>query len=179
VTIDGYATLAEVKAELRLTTTVDDARLEQHIESASRQIEMITHRRFIPITETRVYVGGAATVWIDDARTVTLVEESADQSTWVTVSATSWITNARPPIRTLARSDGAKWSTFVRVTGDWGEAEIPAQVRAACLIQAVRLFKRADTPAGVLTGDFGAARLARIDPDVRALLGPLTRRVIG
>lgn len=177
--VDGYATLPEVKAELRLTTTVDDARIERAIEAASRAIDNATRRKFTATTGARVFRSWGGQVIIDDASAVTLVEESSDQSTWSTVAATAYTPNARPPIRRLARLDSVEWLSFVRVTATWGTATIPAEIHTACLIQAIRLFKRPDTPEGVLVGDFGAARLARIDPDVLALVRPLARKVVG
>ncbi len=176
---DGYATLPEVKAELRLTTTVDDARIERAIEAASRAIDNATRRKFTSSTAARVFRSWGATALVDDAQVVTLVEESSDQVAWTAVAATAYAPNPRPPIRRLDRLSGASWLPFVRVTATWGTATIPAEIHTACLIQAVRLFKRADTPEGVLVGDFGAARLARIDPDVLALVRPLARKVVG
>lgn len=177
--VDGYATLTEVKAALRLTTTNDDARIEQAIEAASRLIDSVTRRKFVSSTESRVFGASGVTVWVDDASAVTLVEQSNDQTTWATVASTSWVANARPPIRSLIRIDGSEWYSFVRITGTWGSASIPTAVQEACVIQAVRLFKRPDSPEGILTGEFGAARLARVDPDVLALIRPLARKVIG
>lgn len=177
--VDGYATLAEVKADLRLTTTTDDPRIERAIEAASRVIDRATGRKFTTATGARVFRGWGSTVWVDDAQTVSLVEQSSDQSTWSTVAATAYVANARPPIRSLVLLSGAEWSSFVRVTATWGTATVPTEVRQACIIQAVRLFKRSDTPEGVLVGDFGAARLSRIDPDVLALVRPLARQVVG
>ena len=177
---NGYATLPEVKAELRLTTTVDDARIERAIEAASRAIDNATRRRFYTTSgEQRIFRSWGATALVDDAQSVTLVEESTDQVSWATVAAAAYAPNPRPPIRRLDRLSGAEWLAFVRVTATWGTATIPAEIHTACLIQAVRLFKRADTPEGVLVGDFGAARLARIDPDVLALVRPLARKVVG
>jgi len=177
--VDGYATLQEVKAELRLTTTNDDPRIERAIEAASRLIDNVTHRKFTATSGPRVFGSHGGTVWVDDASAVTLVEESTDQAIWSTVAATGWVANARPPIRSLNRLAGVCWLPFVRVTATWGTATIPAEVNTACKIQAVRLFKRPDTPEGVLVGDFGAARLGRIDPDVLALIRPLQRKVVG
>lgn len=177
--VDGYATLPEVKAELRLTTTVDDARIERAIEAASRAIDNATRRKFTTTTGARVFRSWGSQVIVDDASAVTLVEESNDQAVWSTVASTGYTPNARPPIRRLTRLAGAEWLSFVRVTATWGAAAIPAEVHTACMIQAIRLFKRPDTPEGVLVGDFGAARLARIDPDVLALVRPLARKVIG
>jgi hypothetical protein len=43
---DGYATLADVKAALRITDNVDDSLLEISIEAASREIDGFTERVF-------------------------------------------------------------------------------------------------------------------------------------
>lgn len=176
---DGYATLTEVKAELRLTTMVDDARLERAIEAASRAIDNATRRKFTAVVGTRVFRTWGVTALVDDAQAVTLVEESSDQVSWTAVAATAYAPNARPPIRRLDRLSGGYWLPFVRVTATWGAAAIPPEVHTACIIQSIRLFKRPDTPEGVLVGDFGAARLARIDPDVLGLIRPLARKVVG
>lgn len=177
---DGYCTLEEVKADLRLTTTSDDERLEAAVEAASRLIDSITHRRWATVTEVRTFSSSGYTVWTSDATSVTAVQESDDQVTWTAVAAASYVTNPRPPIRSVVRIDGRQWLRFVRMTGDpWGVATVPADVRQACRIQTVRLFKRADTPEGILQGDFGAARLARVDPDVLGLLRPHVRLVVG
>lgn len=177
--VDGYATLPEVKAALRSTTTVDDARVERAIEAASRLVDHVTRRKFVPSSGVRVFNGWGVTVWVDDAQTVTLAEQSADQTTWSTVAATSYVSNARPPIRSLIRIDGGEWPRFVRVTGTWGEATVPPEVQQATVIQAVRIYKRPDTWNGILEGDFGAVRLARIDPDFLSLIRPLARPVLG
>jgi len=177
--VEGYATLDEVKADLRLTTTVDDERIERAIEAASRQIDNTTRRKFGAVaTEARTFSADGDTVWIDEAENITLVEESNDQTTWVTVT-DGWVTNPRGPVRKLERTSGADWRTFVRVTADFDGGAIPNEANQACRIQAVRLFKRPDTPEGVLVGDFGAARLGRVDPDVLALIRPLARKVVG
>jgi hypothetical protein len=61
--------------------------------------------------------------------------------------------------------------TRVRVTAKWGWPVVPNKVRQATLIQAVRLFKRKDSPEGILgSAEWGAVRLSRVDPDVEALL---------
>ena len=43
---NGYATLAETKAALRITDSVDDSLLEMAIESASRLIDGYAGRQF-------------------------------------------------------------------------------------------------------------------------------------
>jgi phage gp36-like protein len=44
--VNGYATLDEVKAALRISDTVDDSLLEIAIESASRMIDGYAMRNF-------------------------------------------------------------------------------------------------------------------------------------
>ena len=61
----------------------------------------------------------------------------------------------------------------VQVTGVFGWSAIPLDVRMACILQAQRLFKRFDSPLGVLgMGDLGTIRVSRVDSDVQALLAP-------
>lgn len=67
----------------------------------------------------------------------------------------------------------------VRVTGDWGYVvgmppAAPVVVQQACLLQAQRLYKRKESPTGVLqTPDMTVfARIGQLDPDVAALLAP-------
>src|SRR6267378_8231694 len=52
---NGYATLADVKSRLRLTSTTDDTLLSELIEGASRAIDDRCGRRFYLATETRYY----------------------------------------------------------------------------------------------------------------------------
>jgi hypothetical protein len=182
VITNGYATLAEVKAELRLTTAVDDARVERKIEAASRTIDMATSRPwFITANQAVIYASQGNTVWLDDCKNITKVEQSLDQATWSTVTAGTYYPNPRLPIRRLVFVDTTKhWQPFVRVTADWGnDPPVPAQLREATILYAVRLFKRPDTPEGVLMGDFGAARLSREDPDILKMVRPLSHKVIG
>jgi hypothetical protein len=176
---NGYATLDEVKRELRLTTTADDPRIERAIEAASRAIDNSTSRQFFTQAATTVWRSWGTTVWFDDAQAVTLVRESTDQTSWTTVPTTSYVTNPRLPLRKLRKTTGADWSEFVEITATYGNTTIPTEIHQATIIYAVRLFKRSDTPEGVLVGDFGAARLGRMDPDVKALVQPLARKVIG
>lgn len=71
------------------------------------------------------------------------------------------------------------WTNAVHVTGTYGWAETPPVVRQAAEILATRLFKRADTPYGILTAGTEtvmAARIGRIDPDVATLLDNIPGR---
>jgi hypothetical protein len=67
----------------------------------------------------------------------------------------------------------------VQVTAAWGWSAVPAAVKQAALLKGAKLFRRKDSPEGVLGiyADLGApVRIsAREDPDVAALLGPFRR----
>ena len=66
----------------------------------------------------------------------------------------------------------------VQVTATWGWTAVPAPVTEAALIKGARLFKRKNSPEGVLGGwaEFGAVRItSREDPDCAMLLAPYRR----
>ena len=75
---NGYAALADVKAALRITDSMDDALLETAIESASRLIDGFTARSFSNAgTAVRNFAAtDAINLIIDDAITVTKVEST-------------------------------------------------------------------------------------------------------
>lgn len=59
----------------------------------------------------------------------------------------------------------------LRVTARWGFPAVPDQIVQATLILAARLFRRKDTPEGVLgSAEWGTVRLSRTDPDVADLI---------
>jgi hypothetical protein len=61
----------------------------------------------------------------------------------------------------------------VQIAGVFGWSAVPVDVRLACVILSQRLFKRFDSPTGVLgMGDLGVIRISRIDSDIQALLAP-------
>jgi hypothetical protein len=61
---------------------------------------------------------------------------------------------------------------LVKVTGYWGFTAVPTAIRQATIIQASRIFKRLDSPLGVLSSpDLGFIRVgSRLDPDVAQLV---------
>ena len=60
--------------------------------------------------------------------------------------------------------------------GTFGWSAVPDAVEQACILQAARYFKRADSPMGVAGFDaMGVVRLSRIDPDIATLLEPYCR----
>jgi hypothetical protein len=83
------------------------------------------------------------------------------------------------PYRMIARNPRAtylfpSWPRGIRITGKFGWTAPPAQVVDACTLLASRLLKRKrEAPFGIVSiGIDTAARIARTDPDVQALLQP-------
>jgi hypothetical protein len=195
---DGYATLADVKAALRIVDTVDDGLLEISIEAASREIDGWCERVFTTSTATRVYrPTDVFTVETDDIQSITTLKTDADgdgvfEITWdptdfqleplngisggikspfyVIKAVGSYIFPIFEP-RNVNSNDAS-----VQVTGVFGFTTIPTAVKQATILLAMRQFKRYDSPTGVMGfGDLGVMRVGRVDPDVEKLLMPFKR----
>ncbi len=64
--------------------------------------------------------------------------------------------------------------TGVRVTARWGWPAVPDEVALATQLLAARLYRRKDSPQGVISSaDWGSVRVARVDPDVESLISHL------
>ena len=191
---NGYATLNQIKAALRIPTAdaVDDSLLEMAVESASRLIDGYCNRTFINQgTATRYYAThDPYVVEIDDARSITVVETSSSEDgiydiEW-DITAHTGDVQAEPINDYLG---GLVWpytrlraigdyvfpidrETTVKVTASWGWPNVPTTVTQACIIQGSRIFKRLDSPLGVAGfGDLGVMRVSRgLDPDVSQLI---------
>lgn len=187
---NGYASLNEVKAALKIIDGLDDSLLEMAIESASRLIDGYTGRYF--------YNGGTATknfaaedMWITQTEDLQSVSEVAttnqvgdDYTVWTTNdyqleplnSRTDGLTSPYTRIRAVNQYVFPFYNgqALVKVTGVWGWASVPIAVKQATILQASRIFKRLDSPLGVAGfGDMGVVRVgSRLDPDVQHLVDP-------
>jgi hypothetical protein len=62
----------------------------------------------------------------------------------------------------------------IQVTARWGWPTTPTEVEMATRLLAARLYKRKDSPQGVIaSADWGAVRVSKTDPDVYALISHL------
>ena len=194
---NGYATLAEVKAALRISDTIDDTLLETAIESASRLVDGYAGRNFYSAgTAVRYYAPATNIITeIDDLQTLTSLEVSGNlngtfDQTWSATDYQLEPLNGKVdgltgwPYTTIRAVGQFAFGTnigeaSVKVTGVWGWAAVPTAVKQATVIQASRIFKRLDSPLGVLSSpDLGYIRVGtRLDPDVQQLVEPyrLTR----
>ena len=187
--VNAYATLADVKRNLSITDSVDDALLELCITSASRAIDNMTERTFFQTTATRVFIPDDSFFCpIDDLYTLTTLKtaDDADQEydiTWGvkdrqleplngTINGTEWpYTGIRAVGDYLFPTVGSE--ATVQVTGVFGWPSVPTAIEQATILQAARYFKRSDSPMGVAGFDaMGVVRLSNVDPDIYTLLEP-------
>ena len=191
---NGYCTLAELKAALRVQDAIDDALLELAIEAASREIDGYCERMFYSISATRVYAPtNVYTLTTDDIVSVTTLKSSSDGVTYNTTWATSdyqleplngvagGLVTPYTRIRAVGNYLLPAWATgtiynleaSMQIVGVFGWATIPTAIRQAAVILSMRIFKRLDSPLGIAGfGDMGQMRVGRFDPDVESLVAP-------
>lgn len=204
---NGYATLSDVKAAARITDAIDDSLLEIAIESASREIDSYCERVFYQTGSTavpavRVYVPeDLFVVETDDIVSVTTLRSDSNgdgtfDQTWAVSDyqleplngIAGGITTPYTRIRAVGtyvfptyepRNVDAGQAS-VQVTGVFGFASIPVAIKQATILSALRLYKRFESPTGVLGfSDVGVVRVGRVDPDVERLIGPYRKVRMG
>jgi len=194
--VNGYCTLADLKAALRVQDSIDDSLLELAIESASREIDGYCERVFYSTSATRVYAPtNIYTVTTDDIISVTTLKSSSDgvtyDITWQTsdyqLEPLNGVAGGLVTPFTRIRATGNylmptfsvgtfyELEALIQVVGVFGWSAIPATIRQATVILAMRLFKRLDSPMGVISNDLGSMRVGRVDPDVETLLSPFRK----
>jgi hypothetical protein len=204
---NAYCTVAQVKASLRITDSIDDALIENAINSASRFIDEYCSRVFYNMGSGSRFYAATDPYFcpIDDCQSVTQIATAVTSNgnyDTIWANPTSGENNGDyqvEPLNAAYPTDGivapitgirALWrylfptiggNALVKVTGTWGWASVPAPIETACIIQAARLFKRNDSPTGVMgMGDMGIIRVGnQLDPDVRMLIEGYRRISIG
>lgn len=187
----GYCTLADVKAALRITDSVDDSLLEVAVESASRLIDGYANRSFYSAgTATRQYLpSNNYEVYTDDFQTSSITLRTYEDGAFTTWSSADYQLEplnqnvggvAVPYYRIRAIGDpyfpmSNVLEYSVELTAVYGWASVPTAIKEATVIQSMRIFKRLESPTGVLGygTDLGVVRVSgRIDPDVAMLIQP-------
>jgi hypothetical protein len=196
--VNGYATLADVKAAARITDTIDDGLLEIAIESSSRDIDAYTERVFYSTGATavaRVYIPqDIYLVETDDIISVTTLKSDSTGNgtfdiTWASTDFQLEPLNGRAggidtPATRIRAIGEYLWPVYeprnvnsnqasVQVTGVFGFASIPSAIKQATILASLRAYKRFESPTGVLGfSDMGVVRVGRLDPDVERLVSP-------
>ena len=189
---NGYCTLQEVKAALRLSDSIDDTLLENAIEGASRRIDGYCGRFFYKTSATAVplFANNAYRLMTSDiASTTGLIvkldndgngtfETTLTLNTDYIVEPTDYIVQQRP-IRTITMVGGYTFPMFyipsecgVQITAQWGWNAVPDDVREACVLLSMRQFARYNAALGVMAFADMAITVRAVDPDVRDLLQP-------
>lgn len=198
---NGYVTLAQAKGYLGipLADTVDDAMLEQIVESSSRSIDRIAGRYFYQDAQVsaRYYRAvSPVSLLVDDISTTTGLEVaiSTDGTNYSTpmvydsdfiVEPFNAAATGRP--YTLLTSLGTQYFPYpwnyrpgVRVTARWGWPTVPDDIVEACLILCADLYKRKDSVGGVLgLSEMGAIRMSPLGRDISAMVRAYRREVVG
>lgn len=187
-----YITTGQLKSELRIDDTIDDARLARAVTAASRAVDRYTHRQFglVDAPEARTYSARYSRsrrrwlVNIDDLMTTVglVVATGAGGITALGFRPANAAAKARPWTRLLVDAASAVQPNDdvdgVTITARWGWTTVPVAVQQATLLQAMRFAQRNDAPFGV-TGspDLGGETrlLARVDPDVEVALSDYCR----
>ena len=184
-----YGTLAALRKRVgaEAADTSRDDELTSALSAASRSIDKTTGRRFwlddVPVQ--RVFRPAGRVVreadgellLVDDIGDVTdMVVEIGSSSTWTAVTdyetqPDNALADGRP-ITGLLRAGG--WgASRARILVRWGWPIEPDEITEASLIQATRLYKRKDSPEGIIgSSEWGVRNLSRRDPDVWALIEP-------
>jgi endonuclease YncB( thermonuclease family) len=191
-----YADLPTLKQQLSIEAADDsrDTLLNRALASASRSIDKTTGRRFWldPAPVARIYnprgrvactVDGE-TLLVDDIGSVTglVVETGPAAGPWNAVTGyettpDNALADGKAITGLLRPNSIWSWhlgsTTRVRVTARFGWPAVPDDIVQACLIQASRLYKRKDSPEGIIgSAEWGVRNLSRRDPDVWALIEP-------
>lgn len=187
-----YADLAALKLRLSIETgdTTRDTLLNSALAAASRSIDKTTGRRFwldaAPVARTFRVHGRVSRepdgdlLLVDDIGDAAgMTVERGGGTTWSAVSGyetapENALADGLPltGLRLLYGSWGAG-TARVRITARFGWPAVPDDIAEATLIQAARLYRRKDSPEGVMgSGEWGVVRLSRRDPDVWVLIEP-------
>ena len=186
--VNGYCTLAQVKAALRLTDSVDDTLLEQAIEGSSRRIDGYCGRFFYQQSATiSLFANNILTLPVQDLVSITTLktDNNADGVFEITWSVSDYFlepTNTVLQTRPYSRITAYAGKTFpmvfappqplVQVNGVWGWSAVPDDVEQACILLSIRSFARLNAALGVVGFADMAIQVRSIDPDVRDLLMP-------
>ncbi len=203
---NGYTTLAAMKTFLSITDSADDTILESFIESASRSIDRIANRRFYAdaAASARKYRAyNDLFVYVDDISSTTglvvKIDDDGDGTfeTTLTINTDFLVepltaaSKDRPFTQLTMVNTTFTWPIFpglfsnglrpgVQVTAKYGWPAVPDDIETATQILTADLYKRKDSPGGILgLGDLGAIRMSALGRDVTAMVRAYKKEVAG
>jgi hypothetical protein len=192
---NGYCTVAQLRAAIGDSTSLQTTTLQTAIQVASRQVDTMCERYFYQDPGVTTFTYDPDDYWTvstDDISTTAGLVVKIDSSyngsyatTWtlgtnfVTLPEGGIVAGVPWPIIGFRIVDAgsyfppgyAFYHRTVQVTARFGWASVPDAVNLATLLLAVANYKAPEAPGGLLMGDFGVVR-QKADPRVEALLGP-------
>ena len=201
----GYISAADLQSYIGLTGSGQDTNISNAITAASRQIDRICNRRFwqdssvqvktfTPISNIFLEVPDISTTTGLIVKLDTTDDGSYDKT--LTINTDFIVTPTNPTllgtgsgqhepfteIKILGTRSSERFDPSiinnVQVTAKYGFAIVPEAIEQATRIQALRLFKRKDTPFNVFGNEqTGTVELFnKFDPDAMALLKDYRRQ---
>lgn len=193
----AYISDTDLKNFTRIDDDIDDAEVASAVEAASRAVDNAAHpdgkRQFgnVDAPEERRYTAkwrprrGRWVVEIDDLMSTTgvVVSVPAGTITAYTLTPVNAAQRSRPWTHLVVDPDSVVQPTGdefeVAMTALWGWTATPGTVKSAVKLQASRFLSRRDSPYGIAgSPDAGSEMrlLAKLDPDVEAMLQGFVRR---
>lgn len=193
----AYITDVELKDFTHIDDDIDDVEVAAAIEAASRAVDRVADpdgmRQFgkVDAPEERRYTArwrprrGRWVVEIDDLMSTTgvVVSVPAGTITAYTLTPVNAVAKGRPWTHLVVDPGSAVQPTGdefeVAMVAPWGWTAVPGTVKSAVKLQSSRILARRDSPYGIAgSPDQGSEMrlLARVDPDVEAMLAGYVRR---
>lgn len=199
---NGYCTLAEVKAHLKITDTSDDTLIERAINAASRMLDQEYRTRWYTTAsdETRYYTADqSGLLWLkEDILSITTLATDEDgdrvyENTWAATDFDLLPFNASldtEPYTHIGVAPDGNYSfpvgvaKGVKIIGKFGyctTANCPPDVNYACIVQSSFLFMSGKAALGVVGGgEMGQEiRMARWHPLVKSIMARFNRPTVG
>ncbi len=131
--MNAYASIADIKTALGVTSTTDDVVMRKIVEAASRMIDIYTNRFFYVQSATKTFDGVGSRLWVDDLLSINAsglkTDEHGDLDYHTTLATTDYIVyplNTFPKTR-IEISDQSNYSSFaggiksgVQIAGKFG-----------------------------------------------------------
>lgn len=190
---NGYCTLSEVKAALRISDNNDDALLENAIEGASRRIDGYCDRFFYQKNATaKFFTRYSYKLQVSDFVSITTLKTDDDgdgvfENTWNASEYSLEPTDGSItgiPYRRIIAVGGSSFPIFtepsrppIEINATWGWSAVPDDVREACVLLSMRGFARYNAALGVVGFADMAITVRAVDPDVRDMLNPYKKQV--
>jgi hypothetical protein len=192
-----YLTLAEAREYVRVPAgdTVDDAVLQVWVTAVSREIDQACNRQFGQLAAPAARVYRQAPAYDPESGLWRMLIDDTQDLTGMTVNGVAYASSGTTLLPDNAPADGRPWTMLgfatqpslsypgapvaTTVVNRWGWTAVPTQVPGAARLQLSRVNWRRDAPAGTAGSPESGSEirlLAKLDPDVVAMLGGLRRR---